>query len=319
MTIKLIYFSLFGIMLLCGTLQISNPPVQPRESIWIGKGLRSIANGSYGSAYQQFSKALTLGTANPQAIRLRHVSDLFRYPYQKKNSEELLEKYHLLSEKYPDSIYLKIAGAELHLNSDMVVEALNLNLEVSVKDDSHASNWLGMGNAYQRLSKHKNALASYQTAFQLNNQGRYAVALAQQQLILGLWKSALDNFELSESKDWWRISARVGYLRTLIYLNRYEEAEKYGSSLISFIQKKPSIINKYNQNLDVIYDKNKLSRVSKATVDEIFSYLRSLLEIASKSNTSQELFIDELINETDTRFRDVIQYDLEVLFDGPRT
>jgi len=306
-----LHISLIICMLICAVWRLNNPPIKPKEDKLILNGIKRIESGRYRKAYRSVRRAISLNSKNPVSLELLEIVGLRWLPKSASNTDDPVLTLRKLLEKYPQSPYVKILGAEVLLLDGDSDNAKKLISEVLAVQPDIPQAWFVLGSILQSEGNTESAILILNRATELNPQEQYYTKLGELYFTNQNWKLCLESLSRVSAKNKLRLPSKFSYLRCLFYNGDFAEAMTVGGEINSILTSE----SRFSKNIlsDINYAINNYSdeSVTNLSREQLNQYVDTLLSIARK--LSQQNFSTLEVNESlvPEALRSVLEYDLD--------
>ena len=283
----------------------------PKEDKLIINGIKRIESGQYMKAYRSIRRAVSLNSSNPVTLELLDIIGLRWLPKAAPNISNPIATTNHLLEKYPESPYVKILGAEVLLAEGETEKATKLLTDVSASNPDIPQGWFALGTARQAEGNVDSAIISVQRAIDLKPQTQYFTKLGELYFENKNWESCLENLYQLANEDRLRLSSRIVYLRCLLYSGDYKGAVEVGEELYTTLYSRDRIPKSSLEKVILVANNSTSAQILEPTRELLMQYVGAVVEMARSLDETRNQEIVPGTFQVSEALRPVIEYDLE--------
>ena len=298
-------------MLVCSVWRLSNPPINPREDRLISSGIKSIEAGQFDRAYRSIRRALSLNPSNPISIELLEIVGLRWLPKVAPDIKDPVLNFKRLIDKYPESPYIKIVGAEVLLFEGDTDNAKNLINEVFVDRSDIPQGWFVLGSILQAEGNTESAIVSLRRATELKPQEQYFTKLGELYFINEDWELCVDNQRIVLTQYKLRLPSKIIYLRCLFYTGQFSEALVVGKELKVSLSSESRVSKRALYELNSAISSYSSENRTNLSKEQLFQYTDIILSVARKLNQSNFLVSESSTLSELKELQSILEYDLK--------
>jgi len=302
--------ALVVVMLACAIWRLGYPPIHPKEDKLISNGIKRIESGQYRKSYQSIRRAIALNPHNAFSLELIEILKLRWLPKAASISENPVRTYRRLTNKYPESPYLKILGAETLLSEGYQEKAQELLLDAVSSKPEIPQGWFALGLVQQAKGELNSAIISLRRAIELNPQEIYFAKLGELYFADQNWGLCLENLRIVAKKDKLRLFSRLTYLRCLLYTGKYAETIIFAEELIELFSSKLRIPNSSLDKINLAVSNNPTEGITKLSREQLLIYVKLIRTISQELNQGGSVDIENYTSVEEKVLVPVISYDL---------
>ena len=298
-------------MLVCAMWRLNNPPILLKEDKLILNGIKRIESGRYRKAYGSVRRAISLNSKNPVSLELLEIIGLRWLPRAASSTESPVLTFKRLLDKYPDSLYVKILGAEVLLKDGDNNKAKKLIAEVLAVRQDIPQVWFVLGSISQSEGHIESAIFSLKRATELSPQIQYYSKLGELYLINQNWELCLKNLSKVAAKNKLRIPSKFSYLRCLFYNGEFTELMEVGNQLISVLSSESKLSEKILYEVNSAISNYSMENVTSLSREQLTQYVDTLISIAWNLSQSNLSTLELRTLSVPEALRSVLEYDLD--------